>query len=514
MKRTGEAPSRRTGTAVLLAACAAALALAGCDGPGWSPDSQNVVVQLGPEEGEHGLAILDVSGRFVRWVARAEGPGTLFTEAAWSPDGRRIAYVRVEERQTERAGGDTVEYSIVTVFAQNAESGEQHVLRSTEHVLDRDSITSLIQLTPRWIGGSGTVLIGDPTESAPLLVDLDGTTRGLPMPSGDRGWGTPAPDGKLVAYVERRSPAGYSDLLVGRRRTIARPVARLMLDLPEKPPGQASSLDDLGDAFVHSAPIWSADGRFIVVQGLTNTTAGKPVGVAYRVEVRTGKVNVAWQDEAARPHNVSVSADGSVVGVSYGHRGDGGGGVAVSRPDMGERVNVFASRRSGPSLSSVSPDGRWLACSIDESMILLIGTETGALRACPVDRHPPERTLDLIRERAMASLEDMGVAEALVGARANPEAALSRDELPGFMAALDAAARDHPGPIQRQAVDYARALVCIAVARGLPADEAGEVRRDAEAHLDAFLAHEPDAELRATLGKAFYDGLAQGAAAP
>jgi hypothetical protein len=509
--------SRRHGAGGLPAACVVLLALTGCTGPAWSPDSQRVVARVGPEDGEHGLAMVDISGRFVRWVARTDDPGTTFTQAAWSPDGSRIAYQRIEERESEQGDGRRVGLRIHTLFVQDAAAAEERVLRSTEHREQPGmDLGGIIQPPPQWIGGSDTLLLVDLDEPEPLLLGMDGATRKAPaLPDEEMILPALSADGKRYAYLGGTPQERFVDLMVGGPGSEAQPVARLMLLTSDQSSGTDSSLEGILDIPVPVVPVWTADGRAVLVCGLTGAMGDRTVGVAYRVDARSGEVKTVWQKESARPVNVSASADGNVIGISYWLHHESGGGVAVARIDTGECVDVYSSPNVSVGPSSVSPDGRWLACAAgdDESIVLLIGTAGKEFRVCSVGPRSAERTLAFLRDRAMANLEDMGVADALLRVRANPEAPLSRDELPLFMAPLDAAARDHPTPPRRQAIEYARALVCLAIAEDVPAEQAAGLRRRAEGHLDLFLAGQPNAEVRAALRKAFWDGAQRPAAA-
>ncbi|MDP6438925.1 MAG: hypothetical protein QGH74_04745, partial [Candidatus Brocadiia bacterium] len=216
---------RKTRLAVLAAAVAVVVFVLGaCIFPvAWSPDSKRVVFSIplaDPDKGmAHGLAMadrlamVDLEGKMIRDVARVgDSENESFSPAAWSPDGKWIAYFRFEPKPAEGAlDPDHPEEDeatiLVSLMLQEADSGKEGIIFQEDVPKDNYDWGANALYGPQWTADSKALMIRNMSAAQPGLVVLNlqgGIVLDVPLDD-ELGRVTAAlsPDGASLAYLRR-----------------------------------------------------------------------------------------------------------------------------------------------------------------------------------------------------------------------------------------------------------------------------------------------------------------------
>jgi len=483
----------------------------------WSPDSQKLVFRTS-DEGEGGaLVMTDLSAKPIREVARVVGEDATLSTAAWSPDGKWIAYMKFVEKPAKEGekgekGKDKDGTFVRSLMVQASDSGKEQAILEDEVVRRKEGVgnTSYIfAWCPQWTNDSKSVMTWAISQGKTSLVflDLDGRTeRKLPLEGeGVEAWSaTLSPNGKYVAYLRRVKNKGKEVVLV-------------VAELGEEGPRQILDPVPCGDpGKTASRPGWSPDSRSLYAAVAIKAGNGKEKGNAItRFAIPEGKSGIVWQREDAFACGVSVAAQSGRLAVLYRDEDADVFAIDTVDPQSGESTPVHFGEL--PMCATVSPDGKWVAflpsAEDDEQGCpagAIVSSDGGELRFLTTKKEQEAGIPGILKKRLAGALksclgEELGAAGNPIGKATSPQ------DLQKALAALDALVRKQArpekekrtGPLLREALDCSKALVCIEYLQkaDLPAAEREAVVAEARRYLAAFQKAHPRHRLGPALAK-------------
>jgi len=465
----------------------------------WSPDSTKLVFPVAERRRKGwpicGLVMTGLDGRAIRLVAHAPGNDQGLSPAAWSPDGKWIAYLRFERESEEDKHWHSVTHLLVI---QDAESGEERVIFSMAGQSCDLGENPNAAYGPTWLPDSSAVVVHKTTKEALSIVmaDVSGSTaeeiRCLPTGDAAASSFSLSPDGKRLAYVTKPGrDLHILDLTEGTRTK-----------LPAVP---CASEEDL------CRPQWSSDGRFLYVP--SEDEASEEVQVC-RVDVRTGEADVVWRDQNAKGVcGTSLSRDSGFLAVSYlvdEPEDEDYFGVHVVNTRTGELVPVHFSSEPPWYGSTMSPDGERIALwtvTVDRVGPENVGSVGMIMSKKGEDLRffLPEPELELalpylMWERTEGALVASGTAQAFNDAGLDVEEIRTREELQTAVSFLEEAEAEHTAPVFREAIACAILMAhCSALKESPSAELAAPAREEAEAFLRQYPGHPVGRGLKARL---------------
>jgi Tol biopolymer transport system component len=346
------------------------LALAAAGGrPAWG--SNDVIVFSNPARG---LSQVLASGGGPKILTT---PDTKSGEVAHEmplllPDGKTLLF---DIRRTDA----TANSGVTMIVSQSLETGERRplfpgmplALVDSGHLLfARDASVYSVAFDPNRV-----IATAEPTMAFPGMTRVEQVLTTLPMVSASR-------SGAIV-YLPERAGSGDSQLVLVARDGVARPIsvpAHRYSDPRVSPDGgrlamhvfedeRENWVSDLRrgglmrltfDPGEDETPIWAPDGRSILY---TSTRSNVPRAIIRKPADGSGVEQILWKGDS-HLHLGGITPDGEtlVVSIANGQQTDI---TAISVRD-GKVTPVVTSpfRNANPALS---PDGRWLAYTSDES---------------------------------------------------------------------------------------------------------------------------------------------------
>ena len=481
----------------------------------WSPDSQKLVFLVpGEEEGIEALVMTDLSAKPIREVARVKGEDATLSTAAWSPDGKWIAYLKFEEKPVsggEVEGKDETNTIVRSLMVQASDSGKEYSILRDEVVGWKKVFaeTSDLFWGPQWTNDSKSVMTWSVSEGKPGLVflDLNGKVeRKLPLDGeGLAAWSaTLSPNGKYVAYL--KSVKDEDD-----------PAILIAAELGEKGIRQVLSPVAFGDKDgMMSRPGWSPDSQFLYAPTPIKKTDKKDKAcVVKRFSIPGGEAEVVWQKEDTFACGVSVSAKSGRLAVVYRDEGADVFAIDTVDPQSGESTPVhFGEPAMG---TTISPDGKWVAFlpSADNGkqkcpIGAIVSSDGSKLRFLTTEKEQEAAIPGILKERLAGALKHL-LRKELGAAWKQADQVASQQDLQKALAELDELTRKQTpaekgkgtAPLLREALDCSKALICIEYLQkaDLPAAERNAVVAEVRQHLAAFLKVRPRHPLGPGLAK-------------
>ncbi len=480
----------------------------------WSPDSKKAVFPIFSKEVIRGLLIADIDGKIMRRIAGEDTGEKAFSPAAWSSDGKWIAYLKFTPEKPEKDGAEKIpaagskkEKINVSLMLYDVET------KSAMSIFEFPATGDLekpMQYPPQWTEDSGKILVVSDGETASscTLVDLQGKTlwsRTFPTLSDEKGIpsSSMSPDGKHFAWVERCAE-------VHEKASVH------LLDI-----GAGSEPESIGKINLHSQKdndiaariVWSNDSKKIYVADYDEE---KGILKCFGTEKR--EWSTVFKEEKATLAGVGVATGSSriVIDCIY-KKEERQGGCKIAVLDLKDN-SVYKTFPTAPFhySTSLSPDGKWIAfCAMGKNetgskgsdeyfMGCFLSVEDGELRF--LEQHLSNKEVDAANLRR----NELGVAFSLSGAASrleelkpgkweNPVLA----EIGLCIKEIDAFNVGYKGDVYKEALAYFKVDFCLDGLGRSTADEKAAVAEESEKRLGEFRKAYPKHPCLADLDKRF-----------
>ena len=357
---------------------------------GWSPDSKSVILPVFGHQRIDRLVMVGLDGKAIRDVARVGAPGETLCPAAWSPDGKWIAYFKFRGLKAEaRGNGGTLDASLKI---QDAATGRQRTLRRWTKIPKGPSGAPHPNLgrAPQWTADSKHLAVATMLSDVPgmVLVNVRTGAQEKVLSLGKAARSETAALSPRGRYLACLAEVGDDEGLVLRLVDVESLKTRQLAPVSQHR-SEGSSM--------HPPPAWSPDGRWLYfarceMRGDPNKGSEEQRSYLQRVIVETGHVQTVWQDPDCQSiFNVQVSARSGCVVIGYdfdycwGLPTDGPYGLSILDPRDGKARAIHFTGRDWYNVgTAVSPDGRWVAFTVAGSQ----GRPHAGV-ILPVDGGPP-----------------------------------------------------------------------------------------------------------------------------
>ena len=320
----------------------------------WSPDSDRLVFPVF-KEGPPGvlrLVMTDLSGNMIREIAHADGENAFLSPAAWSPDGKSIAYIRFEAKAPDpvQQSPDLDEARALdcSLIVQDANSGEEECIFIGQIPISEEGLYEVIAMYgPQWGSDSKTLATKSMSEGSPCLVvvDTEGNLQKQMKLGGKVSLQTASisPTGRHVSYLE--------EMVAGEHRRLA----VCLFDFGTGTTRQIAFAEVDRDEVLTCRPAWSPESDRVYFAPLRK---GENVGVVKRYTIKTQDTTTVWSKADVHVVGISVALKTGRLAVDYLTRG---GSVGIEVLDL-ESGDVTPIHFGGLHYSTaISPDGKWVA---------------------------------------------------------------------------------------------------------------------------------------------------------
>ncbi len=506
-----------TRTRNIAGACAIAALIAliicwlGCIYPAaWSPDSQKVVFPVFGKQGIEALVMTDLSCEPIREVARVEPKKAALSAAAWSPDGKWIAYFKFEPNtepgQPEPPKMGRAKRLLSSLILQDAASGKEQCILKSEARRADDAREANAAYGPQWLSDSKGLAIRSTSEQAHglLVLDLSGKVqREIPL------------EGKLPLRTASLSPDGLYVAYLGQPPEEAEEQAGVYLyDVREKKALRVAAFALPDQVELWPPPAWSPDSRSLYFATQEKLDEGGKVGLVKCHTIKTAKTRTVWEKPKAKVYRISVSAGTGLLAVDYADEVHDSLAIDVVSPVSGEATPVHFGGDEQPALSTaISPDGKWVAfCpSVQREVWLpaIVSSDSGALNFFVADPETKKYIPGIVRERLKGALRAAGAEEQLKAAGEGLSQMPPEEAVKKALEILDRIAGEQKAAIFREAIAYHKVALCIKVMEAEPPEVALKLSDAAAAQLEEFLKAYPVHPLAPELKEKLNQALAE-----
>ena len=453
----------------------------------WSPDSSRVIFPVFRKikEGEIArLVMTDNQGKVIREVARVENESDLLSPAAWSPDGKWIAYMKLVRTKVV-VGDDKGEFEyLFSLVLQAAESGKEQIIRRATVREDKNDVwAGNFMYGAQWAGDSRGLAVMRMNKENPglLMLDLNGKVQSEIPLAGEATLQTIAvsPDGTCLAYLKELEQDGadkqYALCLQSRSDGKTREIARFLDPDSSVPP---------------CPPVWAADSQTVFFVVLRKDKDEKTTSMLKRYELKSGQVETVWQEERLWVTGISLARDADTLAVSFmkDKKGDSVCGIYVMNT-KGRELTALHYANELFWATSMSPDGRWVAfCPVVEfegkewSLGAIVSSDGSELKFFLPDQKMAKQIPQLLGDRLAATLKALGLEKQ---ANSSPEL------LTKLMPLLDKLANESHAPVIKEATAFGKAYFWAEAIADTPLAQREAMAGEARKHLAAFSAAYP-----------------------
>ena len=327
--------------------------------PALSPDAATVAFSWdGPRGGNSGIYLLPLEGGTPRRLATSPDPDS---NPAWSPDGKRLAFLRGEGRLKKLmladANGAAPEMKLAELAALTLSwtaDGSAILAEDTRGELDTWQVVSVSART-----GEKTALTPKPDSLWPTALPGGGFIYGLMLSNARVDlWLVPSGGGAHRLLVEGRRADGAPAVSPGGREIVfaADPTGRPMLyraTVNEAGPAHPQWLSSLGDGVSHPSLVQNALGTTRLVYERRSSDLD-----IQRIDLATGAESqlIAGTRNETNPQ---FSPDGRHIAYSSDRSGSWEVWVAGIDGTSPRQLTKLERRRGG--LPRYSPDGRYIS---------------------------------------------------------------------------------------------------------------------------------------------------------
>jgi len=459
----------------------------------WSPDSQRVILPVLSDEAVVRLVISDLSGNLVREVAKVETEKDHLSPAAWSPDGKWIAYLRFKEGAApdEAAKEKKSAPGTWSLALQEAASGRERIILQGEAPEKDDGLLADALYGPQWTRGSEAIAmyVMSKNEAVFRLLDLSGQVlQEVPVnPAGLAYTVLASPDGKHTAYEREVGAGEQAKTALYVRDFAGRAEKEIAVVLSRKP----------RDKDVRCRPAWSPDSAHLYFSTLEGSSDGGRRSSIKRYDPRTGKTETIWSKQDAGVLMLSVSREGPWVGLEYTQRDFYA--VEVVSPGGDEPVLVHLAEEPLFGLA-LSPDGKWVALAHkgernEPYPALIVSADGRALRWFFPDPKAKGHLPEIARRRLNAALTIIEFEKefrAKVAAADLNKLNATDEEIQAALAIADQMAARYKSPVLQEAITYGKILFLFEALEMPPAAGRARFAAAAQSQLAQFMKAYPD----------------------
>ena len=174
----------------------------------WSPDGRKIAFSASARPADVGIHVMDADGRNVKRLTSANDPAQCSDgssasdwKADWSPDGRKIVFER--DVHTSDSGYDCGLDGwgyVPHVWLMNADGTGLRRLTSASTIADGDPVWSPDGRSIAYIANDGMYVVDSEGANPPRLVNLQNLNTGSPL---SPAW---SPDGKKLLFLAANPP--------------------------------------------------------------------------------------------------------------------------------------------------------------------------------------------------------------------------------------------------------------------------------------------------------------------